>query len=1294
MWEEKTDYRTGEKYYYNILTSERRSLAPDDRYGKEVILGMKGDFPIQSSSGGGTDTTYASSTQTRGDGSRQRQTYAYYTGEYQATKSKQASSKKQHKRKKQKKYKSRYPDHDDGDDEESNYGDWIPQDSYSSSEEEDTDDKRGVRGKSRHRHKEKKSKKSKTKSSSKKEEESSRKKKSKKKKSKRYQDDSSSSSSEPEPDDRRRSKSGKSKTSRHHHQHVREEKESNAAHMEAVTSTVRSQLEAQKQEIEARKQELQAKEQAIAKERQAMLEKRESEEKERQDRLALEEQARREQFEKEYAQRQAALEAETKRQVQQAQLEAQRIAREAEEARRQAHEEAEAVRQQAAALERERQVQAAQQAEEVARIRHQAEQQQKLHESQLLALMEEQRKIQEELQRQDEAEGKVARSQSTIAPPQRLPGAGEDRDEDNDDDVDDDNEESESSSEYSTDDDDDSSSSSSEDPSISEPAEMEESMDLNEIVKSQPPTARDKKRQLEKKFAAATGSSTTANNTTASTLNMSARGETNNGSTLQAREPQPYGNPQAQERTIVASPTRRSASPGPASRSVSPGAGSRSVSPGPGNMGRTQSGRGLGPGQMARVQSGRGLGPTQRSMPRPGLVDNRTPSGRGMNRAMSSGRGGMPRQASARPGPGPRGISRSGSAHAMKMSWANSKNNASGLGNESYAMYDDEEYIDDNTLKRPPMVPQKSVKKAKKDDFERPAKLLVLIWLTMAGELGFDLGTTIIAFRSLLEEDDCCGYEISLGPIPMTVTAPFFLLVAAELAMLIRAILLALFPNMMNAPEDRFDNEGNIITRSTFMTLLCCCLRWKVQVIMKFLGLLMLLNPFFGCVIAWILLYQSDKKEAFMVLGFEAGSLTLHYISVCLEGAITNYWEFMIHGLIPLVPFTVSIGLTLFYLKQNGVCYLVNDAVFMFNGCEVCDHGYPPVDGVCHFRNGTTYPFVQKNALDLTKIRSLDDVLGKTYQVSYCAEDNPEGPQDVNFCFFDYDNGKLEGTVTNETQAPTPVPIISNNKCGATVSPGARSVQCNRYVWQPTEDDSMHCRTMGGPGDPCKLGIENDGKNEGRFKDPSSCGLEVGDGNYRAYGDAFFLWDEPPTYDKDYVWAGNSWLAYSSSRFPDQVATMREGGVEVVSPSVIFASTSQVQDDFKTFFDSCQPNCVTVGDISYVDILAMSVYCDPDEELCATKVDEAVEAAKTVSEQFDNRPVYVTSFGVLNTQLPSKLSRAMVATSNFFSNGSPVKRVYWYGGSQPDATNLSFQAAEGAESSLGNVWARTCRDLN
>lgn len=163
--------------------------------------------------------------------------------------------------------------------------------------------------------------------------------------------------------------------------------------------------------------------------------------------------------------------------------------------------------------------------------------------------------------------------------------------------------------------------------------------------------------------------------------------------------------------------------------------------------------------------------------------------------------------------------------------------------------------------------------------------------------------------------------------IPLGSTIPFFLLVVAELAFLIRAICLTLWPSMMvggdddTETDDPEDPSRRGKRRSAFSRCCCCFLRWKMHFLLQVVNFLVLLNPFFGCIIAWMLMYQSDETEAFVVLGLEGGSLILHFISVWLEGSFQTCKQIAFHC-IPLIPFFISIGLVAYYLKQGGVVSL------------------------------------------------------------------------------------------------------------------------------------------------------------------------------------------------------------------------------------------------------------------------------------------------------------------------------------------------------------------------------------
>jgi hypothetical protein len=264
------------------------------------------------------------------------------------------------------------------------------------------------------------------------------------------------------------------------------------------------------------------------------------------------------------------------------------------------------------------------------------------------------------------------------------------------------------------------------------------------------------------------------------------------------------------------------------------------------------------------------------------------------------------------------------------------------------------------------------------ENLETPPKSLVIIWLVVAAELGMDLAATIISFMAmaLVQQTSCCDQPIDLGPILLSVTIPFFILIITELGFLFRAIKLTLWPPKI---ED-LRNEDDDVKKSWLIRRCKCCFhRWNVKMLFKYINWLVLLNPFFGSVVAWMLLYQSSRNECFAVLGLEAASLLLHFLSVYLQGERQTLCSILFHC-IPVLPFFVSVVVILVYLQQGGVCYLVEDARFWYEGCQLCPDEAPPVDGFCRVQNNT-----------------LIEVLpAELIQADYCSPEQ-------NFCFFLYE---------------------------------------------------------------------------------------------------------------------------------------------------------------------------------------------------------------------------------------------------------------------------------------------------
>ena len=280
-----------------------------------------------------------------------------------------------------------------------------------------------------------------------------------------------------------------------------------------------------------------------------------------------------------------------------------------------------------------------------------------------------------------------------------------------------------------------------------------------------------------------------------------------------------------------------------------------------------------------------------------------------------------------------------------------------------------------------------------KEDKEKLPRTLVIIWVLVAAELGFDFATTIIAFLSFLKEATCCDkpIELVIGNLPVIITIPFFVLVMVELIMLIRVIVMTLWPQASSTLDDDIEP----IEQSACRRCCCYCLKMKAKGLMGFMNYLVVLNPVFGCLIAWMLMYSSDKTEAFIVLGLEGASLILHFASVCLEGSFRTCRQITFHSL-PLIPFFVSIGMVGYYLKQGGVCYIPKEKLFRFSGCEICLNllGVPEpcpknISDVFDFSGGD-----MPNSLD----GIWDEITGRSTQSTYCSAD-------INFCFFDYDEG-------------------------------------------------------------------------------------------------------------------------------------------------------------------------------------------------------------------------------------------------------------------------------------------------
>eukprot|EP00526_Cylindrotheca_closterium_P011255 CAMPEP_0113649112 /NCGR_PEP_ID=MMETSP0017_2-20120614/26081_1 /TAXON_ID=2856 /ORGANISM="Cylindrotheca closterium" /LENGTH=493 /DNA_ID=CAMNT_0000561435 /DNA_START=86 /DNA_END=1567 /DNA_ORIENTATION=+ /assembly_acc=CAM_ASM_000147 len=241
---------------------------------------------------------------------------------------------------------------------------------------------------------------------------------------------------------------------------------------------------------------------------------------------------------------------------------------------------------------------------------------------------------------------------------------------------------------------------------------------------------------------------------------------------------------------------------------------------------------------------------------------------------------------------------------------------------------------------RPSMMghDQRSIMFGKREiKIETPPKGVIIIWFLIAVELLFDLVTTSFAFKAFFEESrTCCGEKIDSGSIPLATALPFAFLVIAELGFLVRAMRLTMWPPTVS--EEELDPNRSCISKLFFGS--------NPGIVIFIINLLTVINPFFGFIIAWMLIYQSDEQEAYFVIGMESIAVILHFISVHYEGQARTFLGKIMHSLV-IIPFLATGVLLSWFLQVRGICYNSEVNLFWFEGCEVCPTGVPPENSLC-----------------------------------------------------------------------------------------------------------------------------------------------------------------------------------------------------------------------------------------------------------------------------------------------------------------------------------------------------------
>mmetsp|Transcript_12030 Transcript_12030/g.28527 ORF Transcript_12030/g.28527 Transcript_12030/m.28527 type:complete len:372 (+) Transcript_12030:110-1225(+) len=254
---------------------------------------------------------------------------------------------------------------------------------------------------------------------------------------------------------------------------------------------------------------------------------------------------------------------------------------------------------------------------------------------------------------------------------------------------------------------------------------------------------------------------------------------------------------------------------------------------------------------------------------------------------------------------------------------------------------------------------------------------LVIVWVMIGAELGFDLITGVIAFFSTAGATTCCDHDVNLGPLAMTASIPLFFLIATELTFLIQAILVSAWQKERKS-------------RSLKDALCSCVSKWNSRTLVGYLNWMTIINPFFGCLIAYILLYQSDKTQSFAVLGIEFLSIAIHIIAVKMVGGLQTCGSKAVHSIV-LLPFFITVIFVSLFLREGGMCYVVETRGFGFSGCDVCPSTLKPPDS-----DGNCVTQISPDGIEGVFGERIGSILeGGMEQGDYCSAS-------VNFCFFEF----------------------------------------------------------------------------------------------------------------------------------------------------------------------------------------------------------------------------------------------------------------------------------------------------
>lgn len=256
--------------------------------------------------------------------------------------------------------------------------------------------------------------------------------------------------------------------------------------------------------------------------------------------------------------------------------------------------------------------------------------------------------------------------------------------------------------------------------------------------------------------------------------------------------------------------------------------------------------------------------------------------------------------------------------------------------------------------------------------------VILVAALTLIG-LSIDLVTTIISCISLATTLSCCGTKIDTGSLTAGITIPYIVLLFVEFTLELCNIRQARKNSAWDKERLELFDDGGVLDDVEFFDENDSQedydeekARFHFREIIEWI---LLANPFLGCLLTWVLLYEvNDAGQAILILVLNSSSMFFKYCTVIVERAKCSVTTCVLN-VVPLFPFAATIFIVNFYMQKGGICW--RDGSFWFDGCEMCKIG------------GTSVP-APKDALACPDGTP-------TYQDDHCGD-----IQSKTFCYFNY----------------------------------------------------------------------------------------------------------------------------------------------------------------------------------------------------------------------------------------------------------------------------------------------------